>query len=518
MTGVSPAIEPADLIGGSWVPVPGSGLISINPANPDHAVWQGDPNIDHVDLAIAAAQKALPAWAKASPAERFAVLHRFAEIAKQRVDDIAHLICDETGKAFWDCKAEAGLVAAKVDITLDPAGGMSRVTGFDVPLNETRSGRCWFRSHGVMAVIGPFNFPAHLPNGHIIPALAMGNTVVFKPSDKTPAVGQLLVELLDQACRDEGAPTGIINLVQGRAEIASRIVQHAGIDGILFTGSWPVGKRILEANLDRPSRIIALEMGGNNAAIVMDDADLRQAVIECARCAFISTGQRCTCTRRIIVHQSIADQFITALKEVASQMTVGDPRANPPVFMGPIINDQSRSAVFSFERMLTAGGAESILEAAPVELPRGGYGISPGIVKVNKFTDSPGEELGDGMDFDTGCDIEIFGPLVRLSVTDSLDDAITQANATRFGLASSIFTRSDSAIERFRYEARAGCINTNCGTAGASSKLPFGGLGLSGNHRPAGSFSLDYCAFPVAGMIETGNAATLAPGMVEPSL
>lgn len=499
--------DPSDLIGGQWIAHAHAGLRSRNPARPDDVIWSGDARVDHVSRAIDAAAQALPAWAAAPMEKRIAVLRRFQANCKSRLSAITTLIRDETGKVQWDAATEASLLGAKVDITLDdsPTGAMRRVTAFDVPVSPTRTGRAWFKPHGVMAVVGPYNFPTHLPNGHIVPALAMGNTIVFKPSDKAPACGQLLAELFDDALRAEHAPPGVLNLVHGASDVASSLVSHPGLDGILFTGSWPVGRRIMEANLDRPSRLVALEMGGNNAAVVMDDADLRQAVVECVRGAFITTGQRCTCTRRIVVHEAIAPRFIAALCKAASNLIVGDPDASHPVFMGPIITGQARAAVLEFQASLARAGAEVLVPSTPIDSPTRGWYLSPGVVRVERFT--PTER-------DAGCDIEVFGPLVRVAVVRSLDEAIEQANATRYGLAAAIFTKNQAAAQRFLHECRAGCINVNTGTAGASSKLPFGGLGLSGNHRPAGAFSLDYCVYPVAAMTESGPDAPLPTGMM----
>jgi succinylglutamic semialdehyde dehydrogenase len=439
-------------------------------------------------------------------ARRFEVLRRYQKLATERVDAVTAIIRDETGKPTWDSKAEAQLLSNKVDITLEqsPGAAWSRVSGFEVKLADTRAGRAWFRPHGVMAVVGPFNFPAHLPNGHIIPALATGNTVVLKPSDKTPGVGQMLIELLQEALDAEGAPAGVVNLVQGAGDVASALVTHADLDGVLFTGSWPVGRRIMEANLDRPGRILALEMGGNNAAVILPDADLKQAVIECVRCAFITAGQRCTCTRRLIVHRDVADKVIPAIAKAASNLVIGEPDAAHPVFMGPVIGEGARQGILDAQATLARAGGQSMMACAPVEMPGGGWYISPGIMRVDRFT------LDEGK---AGSDVEIFGPFLRVAVVDSLEDAIEQANATRYGLAASIFTRDQRSIETFLAHARAGCVNVNTGTAGASSKLPFGGLGQSGNHRPAGAFSLDYCAYPVAGMIESGSASLVSPGM-----
>ncbi|QYK49336.1 MAG: aldehyde dehydrogenase family protein [Phycisphaeraceae bacterium] len=505
--------EPSNLIGGRWIPAPGDSVRSFNPARPDQVVFSSSSSIAHLHEAVAAARAALPAWSSWSRERRFAVLQRFKSLVTARAQQIADLICDETGKAMWDSKGEVSALTNKVDITLDatPTGALARVTGVEFAMTLTKQGKSWFRPHGVMAVLGPFNFPAHLPNGHIVPALALGNTIVLKPSDKAPATGQLLIELFQEALDAENAPPGVVNLVQGGADVASALSSHNDIDGILFTGSWPVGRRIMEANLDRPGRILALEMGGNNAAVIMPDADLKQALVECVRSGFVTTGQRCTCTRRVIVHELIAQKFIPAFCKAASNLIIGDPRASHPVFMGPIINGQSRDAVFAFQRSLQKAGAEILVPSTPMDTPERGFYLTPGIARVDRFTLAGESDLHAGRD--AGCDTEVFGPFVRICVVKSLDEAIEQANTTRYGLAASIFTKDQSAAERFLFEARAGCINVNTGTAGASSKLPFGGLGLSGNHRPAGAFSVDYCAYPVAGMIETGPDAPLPSGM-----
>ncbi len=510
----------ANLIAGEAVAAdrPGGRIISTNPAQPSQVVWSGGSDPAHVEWAVAAARAALPAWSATPIEQRMEVLRVYQAMAAERADAIGELICAETGKAIWDSVSEAKLLAAKVDITLDDSqnSGRARVTGFDLELSKTRKGICRFRPHGVMAVVGPFNFPAHLPNGHIVPALLTGNTIVFKPSDKTPGVGQALAELFLEALEKCGAPAGVFNLVQGRADVASALVTHRGVDGVLFTGSWPVGRRILEANLDQPGKIIALEMGGNNPAIIMPDADLKQAAIECARAAFVTTGQRCTCTRRILVHESIARSFATLLAKISSNLIVGDPKGigggsrNQPVFMGPLISAESRDQAMQFQSDLASakvGNPQPILEMAAIDHPSGGHYVSPGIWQVDRFT------LGDSVAEDAGADVELFGPMLRLVEFETLDEAIEQANATRYGLAASIFTQNDEAIDRFVAEARAGCINVNTGTAGASGKLPFGGLGWSGNHRPAGAFSPDYCAYPIASMIEREPEVSLLPGM-----
>jgi succinylglutamic semialdehyde dehydrogenase len=498
-------------IAGVWEAIPGAGLVSRNPARPERVIFSAAPEVGAVARAVAAARAAQPAWAGLGVERRAAVLRAFAALAKSEAGRVAEVLCDEVGKVMWEAKQEAGLLAGKVDITLEegPESGRRRVSGFAFALTPERQARCAFRPHGVVGVLGPFNFPVHLPNGHIVPALLMGNTVVFKPSDKAPACGQVLVELFARALEVEGVSIpGVINLVHGGAAVAAALAGGEGLDAVAFTGSWPVGRAIMQANLDRPGRLLALEMGGNNAAVVLDDADLHQAGVEIVRCAFNTTGQRCTCTRRAIIQRKAAAKLLPAIAKAASNLIVGDPRSAHPVFCGPIISEASRRAVIDAQRAWAARGARTLVPSDEMRVPgcEGGWFLSPGVTVVDRF--HAGTEAGDG-----GEDREVFGPLLRVSVVDSLDEAIEQANATGFGLAASIFSRDARAVERFVNEARAGCVNVNTGTAGASSKLPFGGLGFSGNHRPAGSFSLDYCAYPVAMMIEQGSSATVSEGM-----
>jgi succinylglutamic semialdehyde dehydrogenase len=484
--------RPADYIGGRWVTIDGAALRSTNPAQPQEVVWAGSPAPEHVGLAVAAARSAFPAWAALDMERRAEHLRRFEAVVRANAPRIAELISDEMGKTLEESRAEARLVADKVRITLGEVS-MGRVREYETGVSATRAGRCRFKPHGVMAVIGPFNFPLHLPNGHWVPALAAGNTVVHKPSEKTPAVGQLAAELMNEA----GLPAGVFNVVQGGPDVAAHLVRHRGVDGILFTGSWPVGRSILEANLNDPGRIVALEMGGNNPAAVMADCHLKQAILECVRCAFATTGQRCTATRRIILDAPIADRFIPPFCKAASTLVVGPPRSPEPVFMGPLVSETALRGVVDFERRLESAGGRVLVPASRLERP--GHFLTPSVVLV------------DGFPPETDC--EVFGPLVQIAVARGLGQAIEMANATRYGLAAAIFTSDRRTWERFFREVRAGCINLNTGTSGASSALPFGGLGCSGNHRPAGAFCIDSCACPVATLVEQSAEAAVPAGV-----
>ncbi len=498
MSGAGPSRASSDFIGGAWIPIPGDAVQSRDPAAPDRVVWSGSPRQAHAARAVDAARQAFPAWRAAGLEARANLLRRFAECCGRHAERLARTITAEMGKTLAESRAEAKLLQDKVAITLEPAT-LTRVRDFEVDAGAGRRGACAFRPLGVMAVIGPFNFPAHLPNGHWVPALLLGNTVVFKPSDRTPASGQVIAEIAEEA----GFPPGVFNVVQGGADVAGALVSHDQVDGILFTGSFPVGRRILEANLDRPGRMIALEMGGSNAAIVWSDADLRRAVVECVRGAYATTGQRCTCTRRIVVHSAVAERFATAFCRLASTAVVGAGTDPEPVFMGPVATAQARQAVLDRQADLARAGGRVLLEAAAFDRP--GWFVGPGLVEVPRF--------------ERATDCETFGPLAQLSVVDSLDQALAQADATDFGLVASVFTKDDAVWRACVDGLRVGCLNRNTGTAGASSRLPFGGLGRSGNLRPAGSFAVDLAAYPLASLEDASAVTPMPPGLPEiPSL
>ena len=482
------AHPPSDYVDGTFRPIPGDALVTRDPASPGRAVWSGAPSMEHLEQAVAAARRALPAWSALPLEARREALLRWRDAALRLAPRLAAAISREIGKVGWEAELEAKLVADKVSITLEERV-LARVTGFEVAAGPGKTGVCGFRPHGVMAVLGPFNFPAHLPNGHVVPALLVGNTVVLKPSDKAASVGQLMAELAHEA----GIPAGVVNVVQGGSTIASRLASHPEVDGVLFTGSFPVGRRILEANLDTPGRLVALEMGGSNAAIVAGSADLRRAAIECALAAFATTGQRCTCTRRIIVDERVADRFVPAFLRIASNLIVAAADDGVPAFMGPLASSDAREQVLAAQAAgARQGHGRLLLEASPLD--REGFFLTPGVVEVGRFVRRIDE-------------VEVFGPYVEIVRVASIDEAIAQANATNFGLAASLFSEDEGEWRAFLAGCRAGCLNWNTGTAGASSRLPFGGLGRSGNHRPAGAFAVDACAYPVATMIETGEPA-----------
>jgi succinylglutamic semialdehyde dehydrogenase len=371
-------------------------------------------------------------------------------------------------------------MAAKIDIALGE--GLALVQ--DVNLDGGKLS--WrYRPHGVLAVIGPFNFPLHLAHGHVVPALLAGNTVVFKPSEVTPHCGLLYARLLAEA----GLPPGVVNVVQGDGAAGAALAEGEGVDGVLFTGSYEVGVKILRANAARPGRLLALELGGKNAAIVLADAPWEKAQADVLISAFSTAGQRCTCASRLIVERSIAGRFVEELAARARRLTLGH-AMDPGAFLGPLATAKGLEKFLAMQAAAEREGAACVAppEDAPVRWQGRevrGYYAAPRQV--------PGADPGSAYQRQ-----EIFGPDLAVYVADDQDHALALANDTPFGLAAGVWTHARERFEDCARRLRVGCVSWNTPTAGSSSRLPFGGLGHSGNHRPAGVFSSRYCAYPLA--------------------
>ena len=469
-------------------------LVSTSPSNSDDVVGTFEvADGSRVDDAVARARAALPAWRDLGVEGRAAVLMRFRDAAAAAASDLALLIARETGKALWDARGEANLLAAKVNVTLEE--GMR----FVAPIDAGGGARATYHPRGVLAVFGPFNFPAHLPNGHIVPALATGNTLVFKPSEHTPAVGAWMERLW----RECGLPKGVLEVVQGRAETGDSLARHEDVDAILFTGSYRVGRALRAATLDQPGKLLALEMGGNNAIAVLADADLDVAVAETALSICASTGQRCTCAGRIFVDSSVIDPFTEKLVRVLAGIRIGPP-LEEGVFMGPLIHSAAHESLTRYREMASAAGGERVLLVTP---DRPAPYAGAGLVRFLSSAQSHPYQRD-----------EIFGPEASLYPIDDLDEAIAAINDSDYGLAASVMTRDRGHYEYCIGRVRTGLLNWNKATVGASGKLPFGGGKRSGNHREAGITSTVYCSVPQS-HLESDAAfepASLPPGMPKP--
>ena len=460
-------------INGKWVEGRADIFTSVNPSDGSD-LWTGAAaSPEDVALAFKAARDAFEGWSRTPLAERMEIIKHYKSLAVEAKESMGELIAKETGKQLWDALGEGGALSSKVDISLtayeDRTGVLTKDTAFGHAALQ-------HRAHGVMAVLGPYNFPAHLPNGQILPALIAGNTVVFKPSEQTPAVGEALIKLYEQA----GFPKGVINLVQGARETGGAVLDSPEIDGVLFTGSAPTGAFIHEKFGGRPEVVLALEMGGNNPLIVWDVKDAEAAASIIAQSAFITTGQRCTCARRLIVpdnEQGAA--IIQAVGDFIDRMSLGawDEEAT----LGPLVSPDI--AAFVVKKAGERGG-KAIRRAALSD--KGPAFVTPGLYDVT------GLEVEDA---------EIFGPILSVTRVSDWDAAIDEANNTKYGLAAGLISDAPKLWDDFRLRIRAGVVNFNRPTTGAASFLPFGGPGASGNHSPGAYYAADFCAWPMASQV-----------------
>lgn len=489
---MQPVSALGDFVGGRFVfGTPDDEILRISPADLDDRVGTFPVSIAHVDAAIDAARAAQPAWARTPLSDRIAHVRRFGQEIAKRAEALVSLLGREIGKPTWEAKTEVAALAAKIDITVNE--GLSLVR--DVTVDAKLSYR--FRPHGVLAVLGPFNFPLHLPHGHIVPALLTGNTVVFKPSDLAPACALVYAE----AALAAGLPAGVLNVVQGRGPTGARLSSHERIDGVLFTGSQAVGIAIAQANVTRPGRMLALELGGKNAALVLADAPFEKAVHDVLWGACVTAGQRCTATSRVIVERPIAERFVEELARRARRLRIGHP-TSPDIFSGPLV---SEAALAKFRAGQERAAAEAEVVLASTDLTPGprGYYVTPAIHRVR--APDPASRYQHE---------ELFGPDLAVHVVDDLAAACAIANDSEYGLAASVFTAREETFEEAAGRLRVGCVNWNAPTAGSSSRLPFGGVGASGNHRPAALFSPLYCAYPVA----VSKGSPMAPENPSPGM
>lgn len=450
-----------------------SEIISYEPAT-GAELWRGA--IGDVSETVARARRAWPQWAAQPLATRIELMRRFANEVRKEQEAFATLIARETGKPLWEARTEVDSVIAKVEISVRAYAERTGQRKLDSALQGTAALR--HKPHGVMAVLGPYNFPAHLPNGHMVPALIAGNAVILKPSEKTPATGELLVKCFNAA----GVQPDVVQLLIGGPAEGEALVAHDGVDGVLFTGSAKVGIAINTKLAAKPGKMVALEMGGNNPIVLWQTPKIPDAATLIVQSAFTSAGQRCTAARRLIVKSDLYDQTIDEVKRLTDRIIVGAPFDEPAPFMGPVIDERAADQLTeSFLYLLSNGGKPICHMRRPVE---GRPFITPGLIDTTAIADRP--------------DVEMFGPLLQVIKVDDFDQAIAEANNTRFGLSASLIGGTPQEYNRFWANVRAGIVNWNRPTNGASSAAPFGGIGLSGNHRPAAFYAADYCAYPVA--------------------
>jgi succinylglutamic semialdehyde dehydrogenase len=443
-----------------------------------------------VEQAIAAAQQGFMIWRQLSSHERIAVIKLYQQKLVSHATPLAAMIAAETGKPLWEANAEVAAMIAKIDVSIN---AYFERTGS----RQNGSYGVTHKPHGVVAVFGPYNFPGHLPNGHIVPALIAGNTVVFKPSELTPLVAIEMVRLWQQA----GLPAGVVNLVQGLADVGQALAAHKEVKGLFFTGSSTTGQLLHRLYAGQTSRIMALEMGGNNPLIVTKTSDINAAVYHIIQSAFISSGQRCTCARRLFLPNTLqGDQILQALIEKTHQIIPGYYDEAQQPFIGSLISHQAAVAMLEAQREFQQFGARILV---PMQIIRDNTGLlSPGIIEISDVYEKVPDE-------------EHFGPWLKVIRYDKFSDAVKLANDTRFGLSAGLLSDDEGDYKYFKAHINAGIVNWNAPTTGAKGDAPFGGIGDSGNHRPGAYYAADYCAYPVASV---SNEQLTIPSVPSPGL
>jgi succinylglutamic semialdehyde dehydrogenase len=468
-------------------------LVSTDPATGEQ-IWSGP--IGDAAAEVAAARAAWPAWAAHSLAYRVEAVRRFANVVRKKDGEFARLISRETGKPFWEAKTEVAAVINKVEISVEAYAERTPQRKLEAALGNKIAVR--HKPHGVLAVLGPYNFPAHLPNGHIVPALIAGNAVVFKPSEKTPATAEFLVRCLHEA----KIPDGVVRLLIGGPDEGRALAAEPGIDGLLFTGSVRAGQSLHRQFADSPGKILALELGGNNPLVVWHAKDIAAAGAIAIQSAYLTAGQRCTAARRLIVEDGKEAELLDAIQALIDRIVVDQPFADPQPFMGPVIDLPAADHVQEqWLNLMMKGGRPLKRLDRPVE---GRPYLTPALIDVTDVKDRPDEE--------------IFGPVLQVIRVRDFDAAIAEASNTRFGLAASLVGGSPEMFEKFWAHVRAGVINRNRPTNGAPSNAPFGGVGLSGNHRPSAFYAADYCAYPVTSSEADRPRTTIDEGLRDPNL
>jgi succinylglutamic semialdehyde dehydrogenase len=454
------------------------------PGDLTQTLWEAGVYYDHIEAVVQSAQKGFETWRKLSFEERIGFIKRYQEIVRRRKDEIALALALEVGKPLWEAKTEAAALDSKVSVTItDSYQRIKQETIKDVM--PKIDGHVIYRPLGPSFVIGPFNFPCHLANGQILSALLAGNSVIFKPSEKTIYSAQLMVECFHEA----GFPEGVINFINGTGHTAGKLTSDKRIRGVFFTGSRGVGLKILENTYQDLSKLVALELGGKNSTILHHDTNITHALAELLRACFLTSGQRCTSTSMILIHRKIEQEFINQFKAVTERIRVAHPTSTPEPFMGPLIDEHAEKLYFEFCQFGKQEGAEEIISPRKLDVGHQGHYVSPSIHYAKK------PNLGGKF-----IQEEIFGPNCFFIPYDHIEEAISIANSTPYGLAASVFTRSPDIYHLCLRDIESGLINLNRSTVGATARLPFGGLKNSGNHRPAAVSMIDHCVGTVASL------------------
>jgi succinylglutamic semialdehyde dehydrogenase len=435
-----------------------------------------------IEQVFADSVQAWAGWKATSMDQRIAIVERYAEILEDQKSEIACLITEETSKLPSESAAEVSASIAKVRWSIQALTQRRSETELNSDSGVVR--RIRYAPLGVVLVLGPFNFPLHLPGGQIIPALLAGNTVVFKPSEQASKVGRWMSD----AWTNAGLPAGVLQMITGGPEVAIAAIDQPDVAAVFLTGGRSAGQAIHRQLAGRPEVLLALELGGNNPIVIAPDADADCAASQVSYSAFVSSGQRCTCARRAIYLKGPdGDQQLSTLIAKTKTLTLGMPRDTPQPKLGPLVSSVAADRLRdTYEQLLRMGGVPLLPFWVSSDHPSL---VGPAIVDVSNLNSSQLETLGQ---------MEWFGPLLVIQRAPDLAGACDLAAQTPYGLAASLLGGTQDDFQQFVDSVDAGVINWNGPTTGAAGNLPFGGRGWSGNHRPAGFFAVDFCNEPIA--------------------
>jgi len=464
-------------INGEWRDsASGTLLEDRNPAQPDQVVARFQSSTpDDVAAAAEAAAAALPAWRAMPPPKRGEILFKAAALLEERADDVARAMTLEEGKTFREARGEtlrgASILRFFAGEAWQPSGDTYPSANPSTFLYTTRA------PLGVVTAITPWNFPVAIPCWKIAPALVYGNTVLLKPAELTPLTAYKIV----QALEDAGLPKGVLNLVLGKgSQIGDALVGHKHVAGVTFTGSNEVGRHVYNLAIDGHKKA-QLELGGKNPIVVLDDADLEQAVTQTLNGAYLSTGQKCTAASRVIVMRSVKDEFTERLLRRVRAITVGD-GLDPQTYMGPLVSQGQKDTVLKYIKIGQDEGARLLAGGHALDDAgrHGGYFVEPTLFDDVTPTMRIAQE-------------EIFGPVLALITVDSFEEAIEVANGVQYGLSASVFTRDAERAFRFVSASESGIVHVNSETAGAEPQVPFGGMKSSSSFsREQGKAAVEF--------------------------
>lgn len=462
-----------NFIGGDWVPSAHS-KPNINPSDTSDIVGHyAQAEVEQVEQAIAAARAAWPGWSTSTPQARSDALEKIAAELLARKDELGNLLAREEGKTLPEAVGEvarAGMVFRYfAGEALRPGGEHLASVRPGIEVDITRE------PVGVVGIITPWNFPIAIPAWKIAPALAWGNCVVFKPADLVPGSAWALAEIISRS----GLPRGAFNLVMGPgSRVGQTLISHRGIDAITFTGSAGTGRRVMSAALERFAKV-QLEMGGKNPLVILDDADLGQAIEVAVQGTYFSTGQRCTASSRLIVHKNILSRFVDGLVARLRSLKIDDAR-KPGTDIGPVVDADQLQQDLDYLRIGADEGARLAFGGVPLQRERAGYYLQPALL----------------VDVDNRMRVaqeEIFGPVGCVIAADNYEHALALANDTEFGLSAGICTNSLKHATHFKRHAQAGMVMVNVATAGVDYHVPFGGRkGSSFGAREQGRYAVEF--------------------------